>query len=299
MARSLVGIGLLDPHAAQSALVEVEDALLVRGASWVDATVPDMPDLTALHEAAAGGGRASLVRVLPVGTTLRGTDHAERTVASVEIWTDRAVVRHADEVGAPGWWEFTPPPDATEQALVVQVAPGRTARVELAGAAELRTLAVRRGPVDPGTYLDRLALPRVGGDGRRLRATRRAFADLGLIQEGAGAGASDEFDGDMRFGVSGERPVLVAVEPIAGRVDGRPGYLASVELWSDHWRLVAPGASAASIAVWSAVDDRGRRYGGVPIASGVIRFDPALEPGLPVTVCEFDAGVSSEIELSR
>ena len=89
---------------------------------------------------------------------------------------------------------------------------------------------------------------------------------------------------------------LVDVVPVA--VHSPAGWVLSLERWTDHWRLVA---IADGPALWTAVDDRGVRYGGDRLDADVVRFDPPLAERFGVLTLEWLGrdGTSVEVEVRR
>jgi hypothetical protein len=288
-AHALVGAGLLAADVAQRVTIETADALVVRGATWIDPSLPELPSDEQLHAAVAGPGDQTLRQVVPIGTTLETSEGDRRTVTTMEVWADSGIVRYADEVGGAGAFTFMPPPDNSEQSLVMQISPGRSVSIDFARGAPVRDASVRTGPANPALYLERLSwAAAAAGDEAPMLAAARTFADLGYHDL-----APTPLPLDPAPAWNEER--LVTVVPLALRLPA--GYAASLELWINHWRLQLPGVGVGAGAVWSATDDDGGRYGGSALVLGTVRFRPAAPEGSRLTVCVLTHGDATEFEL--
>ncbi|MBW3615304.1 MAG: hypothetical protein KY439_08360 [Actinobacteria bacterium] len=332
---ALAGAGLVAASRVEAVLAETEDALAVRGVDWL---VTALPDLSALHGCSEAEAPAALERVVSVGRAVPAPD-GTRVLASVELWSDRGMLRFVDEGGTDSACELRPAPGPGDGPLVVEMTPGRAVSINLGDAAAVATLAVRTSRAGAGAYLEWLAWQQLAAVRRcptvaamnharsRLRAAAGAFRALGLVgpdrQPAAvgatlhaalvGAGLVETAAGDgppvpvppewarvVQPG-SGDRG-LRRVVAVAGRLpDSAGGWtVASLEDWADQWRLVATGYPDSPGSVWAAVDDAGCGHGGAPVGHSAIRFDPELRPGWRwVTVSVVDAGEVLSLEIRR
>ena len=279
-AAALAGTGALGPDVAESLVADTVDALVVRGASWVEPTAVDL-DVRRLYDLVAGVARPRLRRVVPVG--------GGGPLTSVDLWDDRAEVRvaggpslHLDGV-APG-----------ERTLELRDERGDVVTVDLSGG---------RGATDGGTvvevhaaeHLARLEAHAVSvvcrdGSVETLNAQRRRLAAVGEVLGDDGAVA--RFDDAVAAVEPPSRSTVLEVVPVAVRA--ALGWVLAVERWSDHWRMTA---IVEGRGMWSAVDDAGNRYGGDPIDVDVVRFDPALPEAWRTVTVQFAAGDGRSIEV--
>lgn len=289
VATALAATGALAGDVAAGLVADTVDALVVRGASWVEPTAVDL-DVRRLYDLAAGVPRPRLRRVVAVP--------GGGALASVDLWDDRAEVR---AVGGPSLHLDAVPPD--DRRLELRDDGGNVVAVDVTGgraASEGGTV----GSVDAAEYLARLevhataaarrdgSVPVVNAQRRRLAAVAEALAD------GAGDAVA-RFDAVIVEGPGGRRPGATLLEVVAVAVRVPYGWVLSVERWSDHWRAVVAGAEGR--ALWTAVDDAGGRYGGDPVDVDVVRFDPALpEDWTRVTLQRLDAdGTAADLEVVR
>ena len=260
VASALAATRVMDADDAFDLVADTVDALVVRGASWVEAAAVDL-DVRRLYDLAAGAPRPRLRRVVAVATG---------ALASVDLWDDRAEVRtaggpsvHLDAV-APG-----------DHRLDLRDEGGGVVSIDLS-AGRVATEGGETGMVDAAEYVRRLEVHAASAARRdpsveHLNSLRRR---LGAVAATLGIeGAVERFDAAVVEVPDGPAPpALLDVVPVAVRIEG--GWVLSVERWTDHWRAVtvteAPG-------LWTAVDDRGGTYGGEPVGADVIRFDPPLD----------------------
>ena len=279
VAAALAATGAIAPEDASTLVAAAVDALVVRGAAWVEPAAADL-DVRRLYDVAAGAPRPQLRAVVGAGVPT-----AAGLVTTIDLWADRAEARlagpggvvlpslHLDAVG-PG-----------EDRLVLRDDDAGEVVVELTSArATSEGGTVRPGPVDAATYLARLEAHAAAVAGREsspdtLNGLRRRLVAVGgaLGDEGA----ASRFDAAVGARPAGEDgSTLVEVVPVAVRTPW--GWLLAVERWTDHWRVVAPAdGSRPAGSLWSAADDAGATtYGGEALddLGEVLRFDPPLPP---------------------
>lgn len=254
--------GELPPTLATSIVADTVDALVVRGAPWVEARAVDL-DVRRLYDLVAGAPRPRLQRVVAVTATT-----SEGTMTSADVWDDRIEAHVVDGSGA------------VRPSLVVE--PRGSLGFELDGG-RVASDAGRSTQVDRAELVARLAahaLAVARHDGS-ISSWNRARRRLVVAEEVLGVGdLVRRFDADAADGPTApdDTPTLLAVVPIAARTPY--GWLLSVERWGDHWRahvVDVGGGGGGGGGRWSALDAGGRRYGGVPMGDGVVRFSPALE----------------------
>ncbi|MBW3555666.1 MAG: hypothetical protein KY454_01880 [Actinobacteria bacterium] len=330
---ALAGAGLVAASALDAVLAETADALAVRGVDWL---VTGLPELSTLHRWARAEPPAALEGVVPVGRVVPGSDGGVLT--SVELWSDRWILRFVDGDGVDSICELSPAPAPGDGTMIVEMKPGCAVSVDLDDAVAVGTLAVQRSAAGAPTYLEWLArqqlaavrrcptVETMNGAHSRLVAAAAAFGALGSPgpqRDAYGVGATFhaalagagwvEGDGGGSAApvppawarivqpASGDRG-LRRVIAVAGRLpDSAGGWtVGSLEDWGDHWRLLAVGFPEAPGAVWAAVDDAGGAYGGAPVGDTTIRFDPGLgAEWRTVTVCLLDAGEVLSLEIRR
>ena len=288
VATALAATGAMAADIAASLVADTVDALVVRGASWVEPTAVDL-DVRRLYDLAAGVPRPRLRRVVAVP--------GGGALTSVDLWDDRAEVR---VVAGPSLHLDAVRPE--DRRLELRDDGGNLVAVDVTGGragSEGGTV----GSVAAAEYLARLevhatsaarrdgAVPTVNAQRRRLAVVAEALGERG-------GDAVARFDAavvghDDRPAV----PTLLEVVAVAVRVPY--GWVLSVERWSDHWRAVVRGAEGR--ALWTALDDAGGRYGGDPMDVDVVRFDPALsDDWARVTLQRLDAdGTTADLEVVR
>lgn len=276
-ARALAGAGVLPGERSTDLVSEVVDALVVRGATWLAPAVPAL-DPTRLYDASAGGHGPRLRRVVAVGASL---DHG--TITSVELWSDRAVARLVGADGAVLPSHVVGAAGVDDRRLDLRDATGGTVGVDLTGGRPVRESPGRVEPSSVDRHLGAvtaLAVATVYRDDSidalnaarlRLEVAARTLAPERTAEVLAGFDAAAS--ASVAVGRDGAA-VLDEVVPVAARFFG--GWLLSVERWSDHWRAVIVPEDPTSPAEWTAVDDRGRTYGSLPLDGEVLRFDPHL-----------------------
>ncbi|MDQ3108133.1 MAG: hypothetical protein M3Q68_10060 [Actinomycetota bacterium] len=270
---ALVGIGALTSEAGTALVTDVVDALVVRGASWLVPTLPQL-DPARLYAAAAGDGRPVLRAVVPVDAAL-----SDGRVTSAELWSDRAVARvvAADGSVAPSYLVGAAGVD--DRRLELRDASGASVTVELDDGVRATDVAPLTTETSPSRYLDAVVVTAVAQvrrdpadvdviNGSRCRV--QAVADA-LALDGAGLDSFDRCIGDLVQPAGLAR--LLEVVAVAQRFPG--GWWVSMERWTDHWRAVVVLEAPAS-TLWTAVDGDGVRYGGQPLTTDVVRFDPPL-----------------------
>ena len=288
-AAAVAGSGVLDAELSSSIVADTVDALVVRGASFVEAAALDL-DVRRLYDLAAGAPRPRLRRVVPV---------ASGGVTSVDLWEDHAEVR---SVGLDG---------VVQPALHLDAIAEDDRTLELddgAGGVLSVDLTVGRPAADGGAvrsldgraeYLARIFRIAVAAARRdpSVEQLNRQRRRLGVAAEILAAPSLvEQFDVSVAATDERRPAALVGVVPVA--VHAPFGWVLSVESWSDHWRAVvrldAPG-------MWTAVDGDGTGYGGIALADEVIRFDPPLPPSWSsVTLeCLRGDGTSAEVEVRR
>jgi hypothetical protein len=214
------------------------------------------------------------------------------TVTSVAFWDDRTEARTVADDGTPGPTIVLDAVGPDDRRLELRDGAGRTLVVDLGGGVPGSDLEPT--PAGPATYLQRLAAwaegqaRRHADDLDHLNRLRRELVVAGDALD-AGSDEVERFDAVVAsLGTPSSGPTLVDVVPVAARVRDR--WLLAVEVWSDHWRLQVAGPRTA--ARWTAESDDGCRFGGGPVDDGLLRFDPALDPGWSsVTVTCGDATV--------
>ncbi len=260
-------------------------------------------------------------------------------LTSVEVWADRGIVRLVAGDCTASQWELWPPPGPQDVAMTVELTPGRPVDVGLGEGATTTPLCASASRVCAGAYLEwlvwqqlaevrRLPTVEVMNEARgRVESASAAFSALGLaagegwpVHAGAafhaallGAGLVEPGPSDVPAAPVPSawsrilRPAAVPgglreVVPVAGRLPDEAGgwTVTSVEDWTDHWRLVAVGLPTSPGCVWAAVDGNGSVYGGSPVDTSAVRFDPGLGDGWsPLTVSVVDAGELVTIEVGR
>ncbi len=155
-AQSAEAVGALRHGAAMAFVADVVDALVVRGAWWFAPAVPDL-DVTRLYDAAVGGGRPQLRRV--VGVAARLDDAA---VTSVELWSNRAVARVVSRWGAIEPSHVVGAAGVDERRLALRVSAGPAVTVDLAGGVAAREVP---GTVVPATVERHLDVLGAAGGG--------------------------------------------------------------------------------------------------------------------------------------
>lgn len=304
--------GLVATSRARKILQDTDDALAVRGIEWLELAAPDLPDVVDLHVAGSAPARGELQRVVPVGALLETHDGQRSTIASLDVYADRTVVRTTRGDAAPSSWEFSPSPDAADPTLLIEISPGRSAGVDLTRFAAASDVSARMRSIGAGELIERygwqqLALvarentvESMSNAARRIRAAAelldlpdaaaRFDATLARVAAAPPAAAADQAARDA---------APLSVVPVAARVrlDGtRTVTFLSIERWRSSWRLVVEGVSMTSWRVWTAVDDAGGEYGGAFVAPGIVRFDPAFREGAgTVTIATIDGGRLAEV----
>lgn len=121
-----------------------------------------------------------------------------------------------------------------------------------------------------------------------LRSRLQVSADVLGVAHAALEAALETFDDAVAVTTSDEdSPEVRRIESVSmARRLGDVGSVAALERWSDHWRLtgVATG-DPGRMAFWTATVDE-QRSAGIPIAPGVLRFDPALSPSCRAVTLE-------------
>ena len=284
IAGALAATGALDATAAAALVADTVDALVVRGAAWVEPKAVDL-DVTRLYDLAAGAPRPRLRRVVPV---------AVGSLTSVDLWEDRAEARLAGG----GSIHLAAVP-AGDRRLELRDGGGEAVSVDLTRgrAASDGGTARRIGTTD---YLSRLEAHAVAAAQRdpsveTLNSGRRRLVAVGeALGDPAAAG---RFDARVAaLSAPSPAPSFVEVVPVAIRTPF--GWVLSLERWTDHWRAVVVADGAA---LWTAVDDGGVVYGGDLVGAGVVGFDPALrETWTSVTLQRLGPdGTSVEVEVRR
>jgi hypothetical protein len=272
-ALALAGAGLVDHTVALAVVVAAVDALAVRGAAWVEPASLDL-DVAALHRAVSAAPRTRLLRVVPVGATVGAS-----TVTSLELWDDRAearVVGHDGSVLSSHHLDAVGPDER-----FLSVSDGRDlVGVDPRGGVAAAPIEESAVEVDGAVYLDRLSWHAAAAaqtvDIAELNARRRQLTVVADVL-GASSDVVRGFDDAVGGSTRSESAALREVVALARRWSG--GWLASIESWSDHWRLVAIVDVGSVGAFWTALDPAGTTYGGVAIAVDVVRFEPALPVG--------------------
>jgi hypothetical protein len=304
---ALVATGLLEPRRGAAVVAETVDALVARGAHWLEPQSPDL-DVTRLYDAASGGGRPRLRRVVGVATTL-----ASGTITSVELWSDRAVARVVDGAGriAPSYVVGAAGVD--DRRLDVRDGAGGVVSVDLSSGRLVREVPGTVVPASVARYLDALVLLEASaamaagaGVDDLNGARQRVAAAAGVVDPAEVDGALRRFDDRVADGAGGAPaesgpPLLLEVVPVAQRFFG--GWLTSIEVWSDHWRAVLVGEPGAPRRRWTASSPPadGAAFAATPLDDGeVLRFTPALPLGWTTLVLEgHGAGEVLELEVAR
>ena len=270
IADALVVIGELEPEVSTSIVTDTVDALVVRGAPWVEPTAVDL-DVRRLYDLAAGAPRPRLQRVVPAALPI-----ADGLLTSVDLWNDRTEARVVDHEGVPQSSHHFAAIPAGDTAIDVRDGAGDVVRIDLAPG---RAAAVGGSTttIDAAEYVARLeaharAAVTRGSSIVSLSGLRRRLAVVGEVL-GAGGGVRGLDDAVATASAStAAGSALLAVVPVAARTPF--GWLLSIERWTDHWRAVVADEGRA---LWTAEGGDGSRFGGERIAADVVRFDPALD----------------------
>lgn len=260
-ASALAAVGEMEADAAAALVADTVDALVVRGASWVEPKAVDL-DVRRLYDLAAGVPRARLRRVVGVGTG---------GITSVDLWDDRAEARTA------GPSIHIDPIAADESQLELRDGYGGTVDIDLSSG-RAATDGGSTGRVDGrADYLGRLLRHAVAAARRdpsvdQLNAQRRRIVVVTELLD-APPGLVEHFDDEVAVVAAGGQPQLLEVTPVAVRAPY--GWVLSIESWSDHWRVIVRDDGHA---LWTAVADDGTGFGGDVLDGDVLRFDPALPP---------------------
>lgn len=305
-AAALVGTGSVESDVADGIVSETIDALVVRGAEWIAPAVPDL-DVEVLVAAARTGPTPELWRIVPSARAGAGE------VASVELWSDRCVVRFFGGAGGAGMGgpapaRELPPVERNQRHLEVQWETLERTEVALDGGRDAGQVEVNEHRIEPSAYLRRLAshlaataIVETSLDG--IEALRRRLAVSARILDEPPTSSSSLLAAFDRT-VTGVVPEWsVPEEAIAIAARGAGLSLLSVERWSDHWRLFLSGAPRGEGRFWTAeVDssDGGDSYGGVWVGDDRIDFFPALPPSWRRLSLELiDAGRCHSFEVRR
>lgn len=279
-AAALIGCGLISPGIADGIVSETVDALVVRGVEWLAPALPDL-DVHSLVAASTEVDRPELRRVAVSSHVRTGG------VASVELWSDRTIVRFFDPRDAsdadddgPGRWRELPAIAPGQRRLEVQWESFERTGISLEDGHDAVVVDAGGRSIDPAGYLERLShhlgatalversLERV----ERLR--RRLSVSASVLTEGPAILPSllEAFDGEVADVVleGGVPEEAIAVAIRSGDLS-----LLSIERWSDHWRLFVSEGPAGRGAFWTAVVD-GATFGGVFAGTDRIDFRPAL-----------------------
>lgn len=279
-AAALVGAGSLGWAAAEEIVSETIDALVVRGADWIAPAVPEL-DAGCLVTAGTAGASSELNKVVASARASAGE------VASVELWSDRCIVRFFDSagparMGAPAPLRELPAIDGDLRDLEVQWETFEHTQMSLESGRSTEEVEARGHPIDPSEYLRRLAIhlaatALVETSLEEVDALRRRLAvSARILDQGASTAsllaAFDRTVTDVMPEWS-EPEEAVAVGLSAGGLS-----FVSLERWSDHWRVfVSGGPDRARGRFWTA-EAYGASYGGLFVGDDRIDFFPAL-PG--------------------
>lgn len=280
-AAALVGTGSLEWGIAEGVVSETIDALVVRGAQWLAPAVPEL-DAESLVVAGTTGPSPELNKVVASAQASAGE------VASVELWSDRCIVRFFGSagiarMGAPAPLRELPPIDGDQRHLEVQWETLERTQMSLEGGRNAGQVEANGHPIEPSEYLRRLAshlaaTALVETSLEEVEALRRRLAASARILDQATPSASSllaAFDRTVTDMVPewSEPEEATAVGLCAGGMS-----FLSLERWSDHWRVfVSGGPDGARGRFWTAEAD-GASYGGVFVGDDRIDFCPAL-PG--------------------
>ncbi len=271
---ALVGIGALSSDAGTALVSDVVDALVVRGASWLVPTRPQL-DPTRLYAAAAGDGRPVLHAVVSVDAALGGV-----RVTSAELWSDRTVARVVGVDGSVAPSLLVGATGVDDRRLEIRDASGASVTVELDDGVRATEVVPVTTETSPSRYIDAVVVTEVAAarrdpahvdtiNGSRCRV--QAVADV-LALDGTALDRFDRYIGELvkPAGVSSLLEVVAVAQHFPG------GWWVSMERWTDHWRAVVVFEVPAPPPRWTAVDGEGVQYGGQPLTTDVVRFEPSL-----------------------
>lgn len=281
-AAALTGCGLIAPEIADRIVSETVDALVVRGVEWIAPALPDL-DVHSLVASATAHARPVLRRVAVSSPSRVHTG----AVASVELWSDRSIVRFfgPDDatdggVDGSGRWRELPAIPPGQRRLEVQWESNERTGISFDDGRDAVVAEAGGRRIDTAEYLERLSL-HLGATAlvetslERVERLRRRLAISSAVLTGGSAiapsllAAFDLAVSDVVF----DRAVpeeAIAVATRSGALS-----LLSIERWSDHWRLFVSGSPAGRGAFWTAGVD-GTTVGGVFAGSDRIDFYPAL-----------------------
>lgn len=277
-AAALVGAGSLGWPIADGLVSETIDALVVRGAEWIAPAVPDL-DAESLVVAGTTGPSPELNKVVASAQASAGE------VATVELWSDRCMVRFFDSAGnaragAPAPLRELPAIGGDQRHLEVQWETLEHTQLSLEGGRNAEPVEANGHPIEPSEYLRRLArhlaaTALVETSLEEVDALRRRLAVSALIlgQTPSAPSLLAAFDRTVTDAIPewSEPEEAMAVALHAGGLS-----LLSLERWSDHWRVfVSGGPDRTQGRFWTAAVD-GASYGGVFVGDDRIDFFPAL-----------------------
>lgn len=266
-------VGAVTPEDVERLIDDVVDALVIRGAPWLEPAIPDL-DPRSLYDLASVGDRPTLGRVVAIGARL-----GDVVATSVELWSDRTVVRTRFVDGSMSD-DLAAEPATGDRSFEVRGPSGETVGVDLrhgvasddvAGSVSVR-VAEADDDLDALVAVEIAALAESDPDAAAAGRTRIIAA--AEVLGGDAHLASDRFDQAWGAPRSSHRRGGSLIEVIPLTVRMSDGWLASIESWSDRALLRwTPDRRPGRPSLWVLSGPDGALVGGRDAGDGVVVFE--------------------------